>query len=434
MTLLKKVMLILCFLTMLFIAQCAQAGWEKLWDGPVGTVVCSSDLGLFATRQDTGDIYRYSPSNQHWEKIGGPAKKFIATKDGLYGLSPDGQGIWKFTGNPEEWIQIGGPASAIYGGGHVLLAMNPDTGDLYLYINPMEWIKIGGPGKKFVVTDSQSRSVVAEKIVGLSPDSNSIWAYGGGYDYTTTWKKIGGPAKEIYSSTSGHGLYATNPETGDLYNYEFPENKWTRIGGPGKMFAANDSGNLFGLSNDGSIVWEYMGVPDDWVQIGGPAKEIYAGCSDLYLVSRGQRNLFRYQGRAAAEVNISSIQYPAAPETLRVAETVPIVVTIEYDNLAKSKLLLRFVYGDPPTYQSSIVVLTPSGTTLSGSDTYQFRPLTYVVDSGPNESLSSSVWPEGINEWHLKAEIWTFHYDSVGHNILDELLTSRAFTLLVEKP
>ncbi|MCJ7443602.1 MAG: hypothetical protein MUO26_03575 [Methanotrichaceae archaeon] len=286
MILLKKVMLILCFLSLVFIlAQSAQASWEKLWDGPVGTVVC--DPGQYATRQDTGDIYQYR-GDQGYKKIGGPAKKFIGTNDGLFGLSPDGQGIWEYTGwqlttdTAGEWIQIGGQASAIYGGGHVLLATNPDTGDLYLYTGtPMRWLKIGGPGKNFVVTDSNS-------IVGLSPDSNSIWLYEG------PWRQIGGPAKEIYSSTGQHGIYATNPETGDIYKYDFPEKEWIRLGGPGKMFAADDSGNLYGLSNDGSIVWKYMGVPDDWEQIGGPAEEIYAGGSGLYITSPVTRKLFHY--------------------------------------------------------------------------------------------------------------------------------------------
>jgi len=226
---------------------------------------------------------------EDWGKIGGAAKKFIANDDGLYGLSPDGQGIWQFAGwqvtndKAGEWTQIGGPASAIYGGGHVLLATNPDTGDLYLYTGtPMRWLKIGGPGKDFVVINS-------DNIVGLSPDSNGIWLYEG------PWIQIGGPAKEIYSSTTSKGLYATNPETGDIYAYDFLEKEWTRIGGPGKMFAATaDNLNLYGLSNDGSIVWKYMGVPDDWEQIGGPAEEIYACGNSLYHISPVQRNLLHY--------------------------------------------------------------------------------------------------------------------------------------------
>lgn len=286
----RRVMFILGCLSVLFMAQSAQAmaDWNKVWDGPVGTVVGSANSGLYVTRQDTGDIYMYR-GGEDWEKIGGPAKKFIANDDGLFGLSPDGQGIWHFAGwqvtidKAGDWTQIGGPASAIYGGGHVLLATNPDTGDLYLYTGtPMRWLKIGGPGKDFAVINS-------DNIVGLSPDSKGIWLYEG------PWIQIGGPAKEIYSSTTSKGLYATNPETGDIYAYDFSEKEWTRIGGPGKMFAATaDNLNLYGLSNDGSIIWKYMGVPDDWEQIGGPAAEIYACGNSLYHISPVQRNLLHY--------------------------------------------------------------------------------------------------------------------------------------------
>ena len=61
------------------------------------------------------------------------------------------------------------------------------------------------------------------------------------------------------------------------------------------MFAATaDNLNLYGLSNDGSIIWKYMGVPDDWEQIGGPAAEIYACGNSLYHISPVQRNLLHY--------------------------------------------------------------------------------------------------------------------------------------------
>ncbi len=60
------------------------------------------------------------------------------------------------------------------------------------------------------------------------------------------------------------------------------------------MLAGNYWGDLYGLSNDGRIVWKYMGVPDDWEQIGGPADEIYSGGKDLYIVSPVTRMLYRY--------------------------------------------------------------------------------------------------------------------------------------------
>jgi hypothetical protein len=116
------------------------------------------------------------------------------------------------------------------------------------------------------------------------------------------------------------------------------------------------------------------------------------------------------------EVSINTLQYPASPETLTVGERVPIVVSIKYANLAESTLSLHLAYADfPPRFQSGGEV------TVSGSGTYLFPPAEIMV---PASYSIPSGWPEYINEWHLKAEIWKG----------DKLLAGRAFTLLVENP
>lgn len=116
------------------------------------------------------------------------------------------------------------------------------------------------------------------------------------------------------------------------------------------------------------------------------------------------------------EVSIKSLQYPASPETLTVGERVPIVVSIKYANMAESTLSLHLAYADfPPRFQSGGEV------TVSGSGTYLFPPAEIMV---PASYSIPSGWPEYINEWHLKAEIWKG----------DQLVAGRAFTLLVENP
>ena len=115
-------------------------------------------------------------------------------------------------------------------------------------------------------------------------------------------------------------------------------------------------------------------------------------------------------------VSITSLQYPASPETLSVGERVPIVVSINYANMELSTLSLHLAYADyPPRFQSGGEV------TVSGSGTYLFPPAEIMV---PASYSIPSGWPEYINEWHLKAEIWKG----------DKLRASKAFTLLVENP
>jgi len=114
------------------------------------------------------------------------------------------------------------------------------------------------------------------------------------------------------------------------------------------------------------------------------------------------------------EVKINSLQYPPSPETLTVGERLPIVVGIKYTDLAESTLSLHLAYADfPPRFQSG------GETTVSGSGTYLFPPAEIMV---PASYSIPSGWPEYINEWHLKAEIWKG----------DKLLAGKAFTLLVE--
>jgi hypothetical protein len=116
------------------------------------------------------------------------------------------------------------------------------------------------------------------------------------------------------------------------------------------------------------------------------------------------------------DVKISTLQYPGSPETMTVGERVPVVVGITYSNLEESTLSLHLAYADfPPRFQSG------SDVTLSGSGTYLFPPAEIMV---PASYSIPSGWPEYINEWHLRAEIWKG----------DKLRSGKAFTLLVENP
>jgi hypothetical protein len=136
-------------------------------------------------------------------------------------------------------------------------------------------------------------------------------------------------------------------------------------------------------------------------------------CFGIIVCSLVLIAVFPVQG---GEVKINSLQYPPSPETLTVGERVPIVVSINYANLAQSTLSLHLAYADyPPRFQSGGEV------TVSGSGTYLFPPAEIMV---PASYSIPSGWPEYINEWHLKAQIWKG----------DKLVAGRAFTLLVENP
>jgi hypothetical protein len=190
------------------------------------------------------------------------------------------------------WRKIWGPAGIVLmrpGGSAEIYAtqgtsLDP-TGDIYAQ-TVGGWEKLGGPGKTFAVGPSDN---IQANLVGLSPDGKGVWLReltgpGGG------WEQIGGPAKWIYAGDAG--IFATNPQSGDIYQYNGTPMSWTRIGGPGKTFAAGSK--LFGLSPDGSGVYQYDGTPMHWTKVGGPAAAIFAGSMGLCATDPNTHDLWRY--------------------------------------------------------------------------------------------------------------------------------------------
>jgi len=109
-----------------------------------------------------------------------------------------------------------------------------------------------------------------------------------------TWEQIGTAASAIYAG--GNRLFATNPGSGDIYEYNGTPGSWTKVGGPGNMFAVGGMGQLYGISPDMSGVWKYDGTPMNWTKIGGPASKIYAGGNKLFATNPGSGDIYQYNG------------------------------------------------------------------------------------------------------------------------------------------
>ena len=261
--------------------------WIKIW-GPTSDVLVSSVPGksgvlIFAAPASGDGIYRYDGGPMAWTKVGGPGKQFALDNAGnLYGLSPDGANVFRYDGVPMEWTRIGGAAGAIYAGGNCLFASNPQTGDIWQYNGaPLAWTKIGGPGKEFAV-DLKGR------LYGISPDGSGLYRYGG---VPLQWTRIGNQTTAIYAG--GCGLYATGGAANDVNYFSLTPHGWTNVGGPGKMFAVDDIGRLYGLSPDGSAVLRYSGTwltPRQWTKIGGAAGKIFAGGNGRVFATNPQTN------------------------------------------------------------------------------------------------------------------------------------------------
>ncbi|MBN1487643.1 MAG: hypothetical protein JW981_08375, partial [Anaerolineae bacterium] len=260
--------------------------WKRVW-GPVGVVLVGKADVFYLTKgtnlSPTGDIYACRGSG--CVRVGGPGKGFVLaqideTGERLVGLAPDGSGVWllqprhntSLESFEPSWVQIRDFTGTIFGGGAGLFATDPKNGDIYAYAGaPFAWTRIGSRGDAFAVG--------AHTLYGLAP-ADEPEAQRGVYRWLGVpgeWQQIGRHARNIYAG--GEALYAVDPDKGDIYKYNGTPFDWTRVGGPGQMFAVDDWGTLYGLSGPGSTahtagVYRWRGAPGQWEKIGDLAHQI----------------------------------------------------------------------------------------------------------------------------------------------------------------
>ncbi|WP_432589191.1 phospholipase A2 [Streptomyces sp. HD1123-B1] len=254
--------------------------WRKV-GGRTKDLYASADT-LYATDPVTGDISEYGGEPHQWARIGGPGATFASSGEHLYGISPDGSGVWEYTGKGDVWTKVGGPAKDLYTGPSApLYATDPATGDISTYEDG-RWEQIGSAGATFAVTDNN--------IFKLTSDRCCVWVYEPDH---SRWTKVGGPSGEIFG---GNTLYATNPDTGDLYKYNGHPERWNRVGGPGAAFATSGD-HLYRLASDRRSVQKYSGsgADDKWTDLHAPAapaspEEKLARLDSLTQEGEGSRN------------------------------------------------------------------------------------------------------------------------------------------------
>lgn len=260
--------------------------WEKIWASVANVVLgydqIESTTLTYAVEASTGDIFAYSGVPFSWNKVGGPGKEFVIAQGRLYGLSPDRSAVYQFSKGSGQWKKVGGAAKKIYGGNGGLFAISPNNNHIYAFDAANEkWTEVGGPGKQFAVGGTG-------ELYGIAPDGNGIYQYMG---QPGKWQRIGSYATEIYAAPNH--LYHTDKK-GDIYKYEGKAFLWTKIGGPGNMFAATFDGDLYGLSPDRKGIYSYLGSPGEWERIGDEATFIYAEQADLFAI-RNDKSLWKYR-------------------------------------------------------------------------------------------------------------------------------------------
>jgi M6 family metalloprotease-like protein len=282
--------------------------WERIW-GATKFVVVDGETGAVyakpaASTGLTVGIYRWDGTPFGWAELGGNMVEYVAAgwapHSCLYGI--DGQGVvHRHDQNTGSWISIGGPsngkAKKIFGGPDQLLAIaTQGSPDLFRWdALTTTWERIGGPAKKVVVGKSSDIEFRLQ-VYGQSPDDASSEGKGV-YQWRGGWYKEGGPAGDIFVSQSQ--LFATNPASGDLL-MKSPSG-WKRIGGPGQQFATDHRGHVYGLSPGGEAVFRWTGIPNQWEQIGNAASAIFAGWDgQLFAINPTTSDLWHYRSSCPA--------------------------------------------------------------------------------------------------------------------------------------
>jgi hypothetical protein len=257
----------------------------KKLGGP-GQFFCADSKDIYGISPGSQQMWWYNHKTKQWGKFGGAAKQLLRAAGRAFIVAPDGKSVFEWAGQGEQWSKIGDRYHQLIGGGSHLYGIEVGSNDLHMYHEGQKrWEKVGGPGLKFVAT--------GDILIGMSPNRASCWARING-----NWQQVSGFFEDLIA---GNGMvFGIHPQTHDIYKWNYPQpNNWTKIGGPGKLFAVCHDG-LFGISPGGTQVWHWDGVPDKWHQCQGVAaadlvphgkKMLYidANTKDILKISEGEK-------------------------------------------------------------------------------------------------------------------------------------------------
>jgi hypothetical protein len=190
----------------------------------------------------------------------------------LYALTAAKDKILKWNSAANGWSQIGGASTMLVGGGLGLFSL--ESGSLYRYDTGVR-TKVASTGTGFAVnTNALYRKDSSGVSKWIGPDDS--------------WVNIGTAATQLYAGAKE--LFASNPWTGDIYQYSGTATTWTRVGGDADSWAVNVNG-LYGTHFWGLFQWS--GTSDYWVQVGDSTSTLIAGGDKLYATdSTGALKLY----------------------------------------------------------------------------------------------------------------------------------------------
>ncbi|WP_124286417.1 hypothetical protein [Streptomyces sp. ADI92-24] len=128
-------------------------------------------------------------------------------------------------------------------------------------------------------------------VYAVAADGRAIVQWSGA---DAAWVKIGGPAKDLYAGPAG--VFATDPETGELPGYTGVPGDWTAVSARAVAFAMSGR-QLYRLAADRNAVHRWNRARGTWTRIGGPAGRLYDGGAGLFATDPVDGRIFAYGGK-----------------------------------------------------------------------------------------------------------------------------------------
>jgi hypothetical protein len=149
---------------------------------------------------------------------------------------------------------------------------------------------------------ASARSVILpwwqQTVYALGPNDSYVAEWTG-----SSWTEIGGPASHLYVGSAG--VFATDPTSGNIAQYNASTNSWTVIGGPGMTFTQS-GGHLYGLSPQLNYVAEWNGTPGSWTIVySGDVTAIAGGGDGLVATLDFGNDAYVYNGTPGSWTQIS---------------------------------------------------------------------------------------------------------------------------------
>jgi len=139
------------------------------------------------------------------------------------------------------------------------------------------------------------------------------------------WSKIGGPAHSL--AIFANRLAALTPDKQAVYMRDPSSGQWKQIGGPAAALVGG-AWDLYAISPGSGDLWRYDGSA--WIKVGGPGAQFVGICNAVYALTPDRSKLYRFDrysgawtqigGPADAIIRGGSKVYASAPSKSEIWE------------------------------------------------------------------------------------------------------------------